>query len=51
MTLVKVVVLSVGQFGPEWAMLVAFLNAICQRLSGGPDRTRICDLYRVKVAL
>ena len=22
-----------------------------KELSGGPDRTRICDLYRVKVAL
>jgi hypothetical protein len=23
----------------------------CSRNYGGPDRTRICDLYRVKVAL
>jgi hypothetical protein len=30
------------------------MDAIVQQileLGGGPDRTRICDLYRVKVAL
>jgi hypothetical protein len=26
-------------------------NRISALVSGGPDRTRICDLYRVKVAL
>jgi hypothetical protein len=44
--------------GPEWAKSIegsderlAEIIAQILSLGGGPDRTRICDLYRVKVAL
>ena len=41
---------STGQNTGAESMTRDFFKTVLNR-SGGPDRTRICDLYRVKVAL
>jgi hypothetical protein len=40
-----------AQGATEVLRAIARLSAQVSDFSGGPDRTRICDLYRVKVAL
>jgi hypothetical protein len=43
------------EFGPQMDLTPGASQGVgwrkCMKRRGGPDRTRICDLYRVKVAL